>query len=214
MDLSVPEAAERLGLTPQRVNALLLSGQIRGRKVGGRWVIEESETLKLRRLTRPMSQRVAWAAILGPDNADWLSQPDRSKLKSRLRQLASHEQPGRQIASWLASRANPIDLSAPAGAASRLAGDPDLVPSGISDPRSGLSGGSEIEFYAQPGKLEHVIRRHLLVESPSGNVRLREAAVPLANPVPLLLLAADLADRNGPRELAAANRIAANSSDR
>ena len=54
---------------------------------------------------------------------------------------------------------------------------------------------------AQPGTLPRVQRRHLLVEDPKGQVILREAAVRLDAPVPLLLLAADLADRGGPREL-------------
>jgi len=75
------------------------------------------------------------------------------------------------------------------------------VPSGISDPRSGVSGGHGSEFYAQPGTLQQVMRRHLLVEDPAGQVRLREAPVSLDAPVPLLLIAADLAERGGPREM-------------
>ncbi|MCE1175415.1 MAG: hypothetical protein LWW77_12550, partial [Propionibacteriales bacterium] len=87
--------------------------------------------------------------------------------------------------------------------------DPDLVPSGISDPRSQMSGGDALEFYAQPGTLEHVMDRHLLVDDPSGQIRLREAPVHLESPVSLLLLVADLVDRGGPRELRRAEDLIA-----
>jgi len=207
MELSVPEIAERLRISPQRVHVMLQSGQLEGRKVGGRWVLDEAQLLKPRRLSRPFSARVAWAAILGPGNVDWLSQPDRSKLRARLGQLRKQPDAAQRLASWLAARAPVVDVAAPRPAA--LWDDPDLVPSGISDPRSGMSGGDALEFYAQPGTLEHVMNRHLLVDDPSGLIRLREAPVHLESPVSLLLLAADLVDRGGPRELRRADELIA-----
>lgn len=103
------------------------------------------------------------------------------------------------LASWLAVRAQPLNVSAPE--LDSLYDDPDLVPSGISDPRSRIIGGHEAEFYAQPGTLQRVMRKHLLLEDPRGQIRIREALVRLEAPVPLLLLAADLADSGQPREM-------------
>lgn len=193
------EVAARLGVSIQRVHAMLHAGELDGRQVSGVWLLDEAQLLKPRKLGRPMSAWVAWAAVLGASDASWLSQPERSRLSRRLCRL--HEDPNapQLLSTWLAARAEPVNLSAPEPDA--LHDDPDLVPSGISDPRSGMSGGHGSEFYAQPGTLQHVIRKHLLVEDPAGQVRLREAPLSLEAPVPLLLLAADLADRGRSREM-------------
>ena len=199
MELSVQEVAERLGVSIQRVHAMLRAGQLHGRQVAGVWLLGEAQLLKPRKLGRPMSPRTAWAAILGVREVDWLSQPERFKLVKRLGKLRTDPDAARRLATWLAARADPLTMSAPEPEG--LWGDPDLVPSGVSDPRSGMSGGRAFEFYAQPGSIQHVLRKHLLVEDSAGQVRLREAPVALSAPVPLLLLAADLADRGGPREM-------------
>lgn len=199
MELSTTEMAERLGVSTQRVYAMLRTGELQGRRVGEAWILDEAQLLKPRKLGRPMSARTAWAAILGVNDAAQLSQPDRSKLRRRLIRLHDNPNAPQLLSTWLAARAEPVNVSAPEPDA--LYTDPDLVPSGISDPRSGMSGGHGSEFYAQPGTLQQVMRRHLLVEDPGGQVRLRQAPVPLEAPVPLLLLAADLADRGLPREM-------------
>lgn len=216
--LLVSEVAERLGVTAQRVRAMLRDGQLHGHRAGGAWFVDEVQLLKPRRLGRPLSSRNAWAAVLAvpragapgaqssfdvfwprPDTEISLSQPDSSKLRQRLKRLPGNPGAPQLLSSWLASRSLPITVSAPEPDAMFL--DPDLVPTGVSDARAAMSGGGEAEFYAQPGTLPRVMRRHLLVEDPRGHVILREAGVRLEVPVPLLLLAADLADRGGPREM-------------
>lgn len=199
MELSVSEVAERMGVSIQRVHAMLHAGELDGRQVSRVWLLDESQLLKPRKLGRPMASRIAWAGILGARGADWLTPAERSRLSARLTRLRDDPHPAQLLASWLAARAEPVNVSAPEPEA--LFADPDLVPSGISDPRSGMTGGRGSEFYAQPGTLQRVIRRHLLVEDPTGQVRLREAKVELEAPVPLLLVAADLADRGQPREM-------------
>lgn len=199
MELSASEMADRLGVSIQRVHALLRAGELHGRQVSRVWLFDEAQLLKPRKLGRPMSARIAWATILGVRDVDWLSQSERSRLCRRLNRLHDAPNPAQLLATWLAARAEPVNVSAPEPEA--LHADPDLVPSGISDPRSGVSGGRGSELYAQPGTLQQVIRRHLLIEDPAGEVRLREAPMSLEAPAPLLLLAADLADRGGPREM-------------
>lgn len=218
MELLVSEVAERLGVSAQRVRAMLRDGQLHGRRAGGVWFVDEAQVLKPRRLGRPLSSRNAWGLVLAvarggapgaqhsidvfwaqPDTQTQLSQSDRSKLRHRLNALPGNPDAPRLLSSWLAARARPITVSAPEPEALYL--DPDLVASGLSDARTEMSGGGEAEFYAQPGTLPSVLRRHLLVEDPKGQVILREAGIRLEAPVPLLLLAADLADRGGPREM-------------
>jgi hypothetical protein len=219
MEVPVSEVAQRLGVSAQRVRAMLRDGRLHGRRVGGIWFVDEGQLLRPRRLGRPLSSRNAWAVVLavarsgapgaGPrvdvfwpqphTQNDPLSQPDRSKLRQRLNRLVGNPDAPRLLSSWLAGRAQPITVSAPEPAALVL--EPDLVASGVSDARAEMSGGGEAEYYAQPGTLPQVLRRHLLVEDPKGQVILREAGVRLDAPVPLLLLAADLADRGGPREM-------------
>lgn len=226
MDVGVTQAAARLGVIEARVYAMLRDGELKGRRVSGVWLIDESELLKPRKLSRPMSPRIAWAAILGSDRSRheqaniastfsnvhlrgaWdLSQPERSRLYKRLRQLHNDPKAAQRLASWLAARARPVDVSATEPDA--LLRDPDVVSSGVSDARSMLSGGDDHDLYAQPGTLNAVMRRHLLIPDPHGHVRLREAPVPIEDPVPLLLVAADLADRGGPREMRRAEELIA-----
>lgn len=197
--------AERMGVSVQRVHAMLRDGELQGRQIGSVWLLDEAQLMKPRKLGRPMSARIAWAVILGVRDGDWLSSSERSRLSRRLGGLHDHPNANQLLATWLAARAVPLNLSAPEPEA--LATDLDLVPSGISDPRAQLGGGRASEFYAQPGTLQRVMRRHLLVEEPDGPVRMRESLVPISAPVPLLLVAADLADRGGPREMRRAQEL-------
>ena len=43
--LTVPQAAEILGLSPQRVRALCAQGRIPARKIGRDWMIDEARVL-------------------------------------------------------------------------------------------------------------------------------------------------------------------------
>jgi hypothetical protein len=138
---------------------------------------------------------------------DWLRQDERSRLRRRVERLHDDPNAAHLLATWLAARADPVNMSAPEPEA--LYADPDLVPSGVSDPRSGMVGGHGAEFYAQPDSLPGVIRRHLLVPDPNGQVLLRQSPVHLEAPVPILLVAADLADRGRPREMRRAAELIA-----
>ena len=88
--VSVYEAAVSLGVDPRRVRALLAAGQLEGRRVGGRWLVEPASvahraragTAPGRRLTAPN----AWGALFlaSGEEAPWLSAPERYRIRRLL----------------------------------------------------------------------------------------------------------------------------------
>ena len=112
------------------------------------------------------------------------------------------------LRSWLASRAEREFLSAPEIDA--LHADPRPVLSGLSGERSGLSAAADVEAYVRAEDAVAVRRDHLLVDAGSdANVVLHVSPLLPDGPVPALLLSADLADHDGPRELARARELIA-----
>src|SRR4249920_3807958 len=91
MPVSVQEAAERLELNPGRVRRLVSQGLLDGRKVGGRWLVEESainERLDASaRAGRPLSPRSAWGLLWAADDRPmpWLAPRERSRARQRAR---------------------------------------------------------------------------------------------------------------------------------
>ncbi|HEY5516084.1 MAG TPA: hypothetical protein VIK12_07750, partial [Pengzhenrongella sp.] len=85
---------------------------------------------------------------------------------------------------------------------------PRVILAGLSDERAGLSAAGDVEGYVQAGDADAVIRDHLLIDAgPSADVVLHVSPLLPEVPVPLLLVAADLADHDGPRELARAREL-------
>jgi hypothetical protein len=83
-----------------------------------------------------------------------------------------------------------------------------VVLSGLSDERAGLSAAGDVEGYVLADDADALIRDHLLIDAgPSVDVVLHVSPVLPEVPVPLLLVAADLADHDGPRELARAREL-------
>ncbi len=113
MGLSVSDVAERLGVSVQRVHAMLRAGELHGRNVSGVRLLDEAQLLKPRKLGRPMSARIAWATILGARDVDWLSPSERSRLCRRLHRPHDHPTAAQLLVIWLATRAGSVDLSAP-----------------------------------------------------------------------------------------------------
>lgn len=74
MEISVREAADRLGLDESRVRRLLRSGQLAGRAVGGRWLVRDDDVSRLRQQSnpsgRPMAPARAWALLRMLDSGD------------------------------------------------------------------------------------------------------------------------------------------------
>jgi len=208
MDVSVPEAARMMGVSVGRARRLAAEGRIHARIVGGRWLVDAASLPSAPRRSRPMSPRMAWALVVLSDGGrpDWVEPRESYRLRRALDRLAADDEPELLLRSWLASRAARRRLSAPDSQA--LRSDARVVLSGLSDERAGLSAAGDVEGYVQVGDADVVIRDHLLIEAESSadvvlhvSPRLPEA------PVPLLLVAADLADHDGPRELARAREL-------
>lgn len=207
------------GVSPQRVRALARSGQLSARRVGGHWLLEPADAIRPARVSRPMSQRMAWAMcrMLSGDKALGLDPSEMSRLRARIAALRSSDNPAPQVASWLESRAPRVRLSVHPGGLARLREDPRLLLSGVSDPRSNLSAAQDAEGYVSPSDLQQLRRDYLLVDDARGNVVLHVADVAQAMKVdldaeglaPLGLVIADLADHDGPREHAQVRRLIA-----
>ena len=205
--VGVAEAAAQLGISPQRVRHLLASGRLAGHQISGRWVIDPAGLNRPEvSAGRPMSSRMAWGFVelLEGDRPDGLAPSEVSRLRNRARDLAGAADPALMLRSWLPNRAERVELVADVSAIAALSKDERLVPSGVSDPRAGLSAGHEVEGYVQRNDAAGLRRDHLLLPvdeaGQPANVVLHVVEHPASSPSPWLLVMADLADRAGPRE--------------
>ena len=87
--ISVPDAADALGLSPARVRLLAANGGIPAQKIGGRWVVERSGVEKRRSRGsaggRPFAPRNAWAVLglASGDEVDGVDPAVRSRYAGR-----------------------------------------------------------------------------------------------------------------------------------
>jgi excisionase family DNA binding protein len=210
--LAVAEAAAVLGVSPQRVRALIGSGGFRARRVGGRWLVD-GDAVERRRLgerlqARPLSSRNAWAllAIADGGRPSGIDPAAASRLRGRLaaRGLAG-------VAPLLARRARRIALRVHPGELRRLLDDPALVRSGAAaaaDLRLGLIAPDAAEGYVAASDLDALVARHALWPSEEPNVVLRVVDgswpfPPGARVASLAVVAIDLLEDDDPRAQAA-----------
>ena len=210
MDLGVTEFAISQGISPRRVLQLIEQGRVAARRTGGLWLIDSRELRRRSFIRRPMSRKMAWAFIgllsggaMDPD----LDPAETSRLRSRLREVAEHEDPARLLSSWLHSRCPVAKFAVSRDDGPRFAADARFVLSGISDPRARLSSSGEFEGYVMGNDLAALTQDFLLVPSSQPNVLLHVVDHAIGSPAPLGLVIADLADRNSPREDAQVARL-------
>jgi len=211
-EVGVPEASRMLGVSERRVRQIIDAGNLRARQVSGNWLIDVASVPNApRRGGRPMSPRMAWGLIEAVEGrrAPWLSPKDVLRLKHMRDRLQADPEPELLLKAALVDRAARYELSC--SEPDELRRDPNVVLSGISDPRSGMSAANQVEAYVHVDDHQDRIAEHLLVPSSGrrANVILHVSEVRPANPVPLLLLAADLADHDQPRELGRARDLIA-----
>jgi excisionase family DNA binding protein len=176
--VSIPEAANTLGLSSSRVRALVVRGQLPGAKVGGRWLVERAAVEARRRRKapggRPFAPHNAWALLLLASGKDVESIDP--VVQSRLRRALALE--GLEtLGPRLVRRAEVRFFGAHPGEISYLLDDPDLVRSGISAAGThgfDLVSGQEADGCLRAGALKKFAAAHALSPAgPEGNVCLR-----------------------------------------
>ena len=215
--VSVREAAEGLGVHDSRVRQLLQAGKLQGSRVGGRWLVDANSLRERKKFAaepgRPLSARNAWGAlaILSGCRPPGLSDPERSRLLARLRDIAAHgEVPAARIQKLLASRADVRRYSVHRGLLPTLLDEADVVRAGASAaPRVGADyvAPGRAEIYVHPeriGKLEAAFG--LVLDARRGNLVVR---VPPADAWPFLVSAAGDADegKDAPAAVVAADLL-------
>ncbi len=176
--VSIPEAANILGLSSTRVRALAARGQLPAAKIGGRWLIERAGIEARRRQKapggRPFAPHNAWALLLLASGGD--VEAIDPVIRSRLRRALALEGL-EKLRSRLARRAKVRFFNAHPGEISYLLEDPALVRSGISAAGAhsfDLVSGQEADGYLRASALKKFAHAHALSPAgPEGNVCLR-----------------------------------------
>lgn len=201
---SVEEYANWRGISPQRVRELLRNGSIPGHRIGRQWLVDQAAFAQRSHPGRPMSPPMAWALIsaLGGDQpVDNLSPIQWSRLRKYRDRLAHSECPAALLSSWLRQRGERLVYRAADADVNDLGNDPRLMPSGISDPRAGISSGDSVEVWLRDVmSLDGVVSDYLLLPDQKGQVVIHRGREHREPQPPLGLVIADLADWNGPRE--------------
>jgi excisionase family DNA binding protein len=207
MQISVAEAAARLGVTPRAVQKAIQSGGLSASRVGRIWLLDEQEIAVPRPSSRPMSQRVAWAFLdlLDGGPASAVAPSERSRLRVKRKQLLIESDPAALLRALLPKRSERMQLRVAEADLEELRVDPRLVLSGISDPRSRMSASSQVEGYVRQDVARDLQLDFRMSSRGAPNVVIRSvpaAVLPVRASLPMV--AADLADWGGPREAAAA----------
>jgi hypothetical protein len=205
--VTIPEAAERLGVSAQRVRALVQASELVAVRAEGIWLIDADSLAKRRLLAelgvaaasaRPWSQPITWAAMRALDDDEaLLSQLDR-KARYRLRRRLDNPDPA-QLLSAVRNRARVVRASVHP---SRAVGLRDLVvPSGITGTGIhglGLTGDDAVDGYLSREALANARGALRVRDSDTGAHLLRvvddERLLEGLEVAPRLAVAADLLD--------------------
>lgn len=217
-DLDVPGAAKQLGVHPSRVRALLQSGELKGRKLGGRWIVDPYDAVTRGRAARvdgrAFSPARAWGflALLSGEAAPWLDDSARSRVRARLA-----EGPVQLVLPRLRKRALVHHLRAPASALEKIRRAPGFIPSGVSAAEeygAAVAAREQVEGYVGLRELQNLEYRFALesVDPPAANVVLRVATFPAAlrgrRIAPAGVVAVDLMDAVDERSRRAGGQLA------
>jgi excisionase family DNA binding protein len=229
--VSVAEAAQILGVHPQRVHQRIRDGSLPAEKIGNQWAVQMSDLRRIQHHAgpgRPLSSKSAWdlLAVAASDlAASELSPSARSRARSRLRNLLVRvssdelDDAAGQLMRALRNRAvralfvaSPRDLP-------DIRDDRRVHLSGVSLPESNMSVRAVAEGYVSADDLDALIDDYLLSPAPRPRANVILHVVPSGPKNPALALgdvassplalAADLAEHDGVREKSQAVRSVA-----
>ena len=221
--VSVVEAAEMLGVHPQRVHQRIREGSLPAEKVGNQWVVEMDDLRRIEHHAgpgRPLSSKSAWdlLAVAADDQAaSDLSPSARSRARSRLRNLLVHasgaelDEAAAHLVNALRNRAKRVLYVASPRDLPDLREDDRLHLAGVSLPESNMSSGDVVEGYVSSDDLDALVDVYLLSPAPRSRANVILHVVPSDVEHPALAdvddvarsplaLAADLAEHDGVRE--------------
>jgi len=179
LQLSVGEAAARLGVSPAAVRLRIAGGELPAVKLGRDWRLDEREVLRLARRGdrsgRPLSSAMVWAVLLLASGES--SRADRLAGAPRYRARARQwwrEHPLAENAARLRERGRRELFEAHPSELARLRNRADVQLTGASAADAvGLVGEAQaVELYAPVAKRDPIIAEHALLDG-AGNVTVR-----------------------------------------
>lgn len=223
VNVSVVEAAEMLGVHPQRVHQRIREGSLPAEKVGNQWVVEMNDLRRIEHHAgpgRPLSSKSAWdlLTVAADDRAAYdLSPSARSRARSRLRNLLVHasaaefDEAAAHVVNALRNRAKRVLFVASPRDLPDLREDDCLHLSGVSLPESNMSFDDVVEGYVSSDDLDALVDAYLLSHAPRSRANVILHVVPSDMEHPALAdldgfarsrlaLAADLAEHDSVRE--------------
>jgi len=205
--LSVPEVAERLGVSERRVQQRIADGSLPAERISGRWIVPASAIRGVSSVPgRPLGSTMAWGVLGYLTARDYKMEPYlRSSERHAARQYANklrHERyPAPLMRAWLKKRSERRLLRAAPPDRSDLRNDERMRLSGLSLPEAGIVAGDIVEAYISPNLFDDVVNDYFLVPAASGEANvILHVADALVAPASPAVIAADLAEHNGPRE--------------
>lgn len=210
--MSLREYAQIKSIGRQRAQQLAQEGRIPAKRIDGRWLVYPEALDHVPRRRRPLNTAGAWALAYLAEGVQPEVDPQRRyrlrKYLAEFTQAAPDDAVG-LVQAWLASRATVQHVRVPD--LHGLLNDPVTVRSGLSDQRSALRASDVADLYVSGDNWDALRRRHALVNVPSirasAVVRVVDDEWMPHEQVPLLVSAADLADRAGPRQWDAARDL-------
>lgn len=219
--LTTQQAAERLGVHPSRVRALIAAGTLTATRAGSQWLVDvdsldrQADLVAAGATARSFAPRTAWgAAALCDGLPDKLTTAERRRLRNRLAHVASGgTETCALMRRWLSQRADSVrryrvserDIT-------DLLGTPGVMPTGISTAETydlGLAAGGAADAYVNEDIRRELVKTHFLIDSARGNLTLRVTATETSDTgiAPRLIAGVDLADDTDTRTRAAGCRL-------
>ncbi|BBY67739.1 helix-turn-helix domain-containing protein [Mycolicibacterium helvum] len=221
--ITTQQAAQRLGVHPSRVRALIAAGTLAATRAGSQWLVDadsldrQADLVAAGATARSFAPRTAWgAAALCDGLPDKLTAAERHRLRNRLAHAASGgAETCALVRRWLSQRADSVNrYRVSERDLADLLSARGVMPTGISTADTydlGLATGGAADAYVNDATCRELVKTHFLIDSARGNLTLRVTSTEtLATAVaPRLIAGVDLADDTDARTRAAGCRLIA-----